>query len=152
MIAMLPRLALLGACSAPAPLPTDPAPEVGDHAPFTVAVRCVESDVAAHFTEPQAVSGRSNALVHRDAEGRMDGYVLHPDAWWQRLGFEAGDRVRRVNGWVLDSAEHTMEAYRALQDEPVLAVELVRRGQLHLLVLLRDCEALDPALRRGAGM
>jgi hypothetical protein len=142
MIAVHPGFALMGvlsACSAPAPPLADAraVPEPLLHEPFTVEVRCVEPDVAAHFSELQTMGGRPNARIHRDTEGRMDGYTLHPDAWWQRLGFQAGDRVRRVNGWALN--ERTMDAYRALHDEQTLAVELLRRGQLHMIVLRRDC-------------
>ena len=143
MITIHPGFALmsaLSACSDPTPPLADGShavPEPLLHMPFTVEVRCVEPEVAAHSTELQTMGSRPNALIHRDAEGRIDGYTLHPDAWWQRLGFQAGDRVRRVNGWPLD--ERTMDAYRALHDEPTLAVELLRHEQLHVLVLRRDC-------------
>ena len=123
----------------PEQAPVKPEQAPAEPEPFTVEVYCVAPEVVAHFRTPKSVHGRSSATIHRTLTGQMDGYFIRPDAWWSRLGFERGDVVHRVNGWPLDSQERTMDAYRALQGEQTLAVELSRAGKRHLLVVQLDC-------------
>jgi general secretion pathway protein C len=71
------------------------------------------------------------------SEGRPIGFRLfqiNPQSVFARLGIRNGDVVQRVNGGTLADPASLLGFLQRLQNEPRVALDIVRSGQPHTLV------------------
>jgi general secretion pathway protein C len=71
------------------------------------------------------------------SEGRPIGFRLfqiNPQSVFARLGIRNGDVVQRVNGSTLADPASLLGFLQRLQNEPRVALDIVRSGQPHTLV------------------
>lgn len=101
--------------------------QVGEHA-YEVATTKSLIDKLAEMDESPALQAR---IVPSFVEGKSQGFKLfaiRPDSVYDRLGFQNGDVIQRVNGHALDSPQKAMEAYDQLKDVRHVEVDMLRDG------------------------
>jgi general secretion pathway protein C len=71
-------------------------------------------------------------MVPNFKDGEPDGFKLlsiKGGSLVHRSGLRDGDIIKRVNGIEIDSPEKAFEVYEQVKNEPVITVEIVRRGK-----------------------
>jgi len=64
-------------------------------------------------------------------DGASQGYRLHairPNSFYQKLGMQNGDIVKRINGYDMNSPEKALELYAKLKDSSRIDLEIERNG------------------------
>jgi general secretion pathway protein C len=56
-------------------------------------------------------------------------FAIRPDSFFTRLGLRNGDTLRRINGFMLDSPDNALEAYKRLREASNIELEVLRDGQ-----------------------
>ncbi|WP_338873429.1 hypothetical protein [Myxococcus stipitatus] len=101
--------------------------QVGEHA-YEVATTKSLIEKLAQLDESPALQAR---IVPAFVEGKSQGFKLfaiRPDSVYDRLGFQNGDIIQRVNGHALDSPQKAMEAYDQMKDVRHVEVDMLRDG------------------------
>ncbi|UCD72356.1 MAG: hypothetical protein JSW70_05005 [Syntrophobacterales bacterium] len=71
-------------------------------------------------------------VVPNFRNGEPDGFKLlsiKRGSFMQQAGLRDGDIIKRINGIEIDSPERAFEVYEQVRNEPVITVEIVRRGR-----------------------
>jgi len=55
-------------------------------------------------------------------------YSIRPNSFYQKIGIQNGDIVRRINGFDMDSPEKALELYSKLRDSSRVDIEIERNG------------------------
>jgi len=55
-------------------------------------------------------------------------YSIRPNSFYQKIGIQNGDIVRRINGFDMDSPEKALELYSKLRDSSRIDIEIERNG------------------------
>ena len=55
-------------------------------------------------------------------------YSIRPNSFYQKIGIQNGDIVKRINGFDMDSPEKALELYSKLRDSSRIDIEIERNG------------------------
>ena len=92
----------------------------------------VDRMVVDKIIENQAELMKSARIVPEQENGKVVGIRLlniRPDTLLGKLGMQAGDQLRTINGFEMSSPEKALEAYAKLRTAPSIEIGLQRNGQ-----------------------
>ena len=90
----------------------------------------VEISWAAGLKLESPAIQRFQQLTNQGIQGRASGFRLTRlrPGLLQRIGLLNGDVLQRVNGLDINSPEEALKAYQAVQSEPTVRLEILRRN------------------------
>jgi general secretion pathway protein C len=116
----------------PREAPTAPSPasgpgirEVAEH-----TYELSSADVDAAFARPGELT-RQARIVPAFRDGMPQGFKLfaiQPGSFFEKLGLQSGDVVRRINGQTLDGPDTALESFTRMREARFIRIELERQG------------------------
>jgi hypothetical protein len=88
------------------------------------------ADLDAAFARPGELT-RQARVVPAFRDGLPQGFTLfaiQPGSFFEKLGLQSGDVVRRINGQTLDAPDKALEAFTRMREARLIRIELERRG------------------------
>jgi general secretion pathway protein C len=92
----------------------------------------IDRIVVDKIIENQAELMKSARIVPEQENGKVVGIRLlniRPDTLLGKLGMQAGDQLRTINGFEMSSPEKALEAYAKLRTAPSIQIGVVRNGK-----------------------
>ena len=112
------------------------------------AYRCkVERSYLEGLIDAPMKMAREARIVPSKRDGESQGikiYGIRPGSVYRAVGIQNGDLLKSVNGHVLDSLEHIVEAAEKVGKLDFITFEIERRGAPHVLTLEIVDEVSDP--------
>ncbi|HZI14540.1 MAG TPA: hypothetical protein VE153_29500 [Myxococcus sp.] len=88
------------------------------------------ADMDAAFARPGELT-RQARVVPAFRDGMPQGFTLfaiQPGSFFEKLGLQSGDVVRRINGQTLDGPDKALEAFTRMREARFIRIELERQG------------------------